>query len=61
MPLITPGDPAQSWLYRLVAECEPVDEGGGIRAHMPLNAPPLLPSELVAMLRAWIAAGALDD
>ncbi|MCB9568744.1 MAG: hypothetical protein H6710_16270 [Myxococcales bacterium] len=61
MPLITPGDPDQSWLYRVLAECAPVDAKGQEVAHMPLNAPTLAPDGLVAALRAWIADGALDN
>jgi hypothetical protein len=30
-------------------------------SHMPLNAPVLLEPRLVALLREWIAAGALAD
>jgi hypothetical protein len=61
MPLITPGDPSQSWLYRLVSECAPTDAGGDVVAHMPLNAPTLADDGLVAALRQWIADGALDN
>ncbi|WP_434421344.1 hypothetical protein [Nannocystis pusilla] len=60
-PLVTPGDPQASWLYRLVAECEPQNGNGATVRHMPFNAPTLLPDPLVAKLRAWIEAGALDD
>ncbi|MFY0537316.1 hypothetical protein [Nannocystis pusilla] len=60
-PLVTPGDPQASWLYRLVAECEPQNGSGATVRHMPFNAPTLLPDPLVAKLRAWIEAGALDD
>ncbi|MDC0670285.1 hypothetical protein [Nannocystis radixulma] len=59
--LVTPGDPAASWLYRLVSECEPQNGAGAAVRHMPFNAPTLLPDPLVAKLRAWIEAGALDD
>ncbi|MEZ4450135.1 MAG: hypothetical protein R3B09_11715 [Nannocystaceae bacterium] len=61
MPLVTPGDPAKSWLYHLIAECEPHGAGGALAAHMPLGAPTLLPSDLVASVREWIVAGALDN
>lgn len=60
-PLIKPGDPAGSWFYRIVSQCEPQDDGGGTVRHMPYNAPTLLPDEHVAAIEAWIAAGALDD
>ncbi len=60
MPLITPGDPSASWLYRLVSECEPQDAEGKVVAHMPLNAPTLANEGFVAALREWIAQGALD-
>ncbi|MEX1362717.1 MAG: hypothetical protein AB1Z98_06295 [Nannocystaceae bacterium] len=61
LPLIAPGDPEGSWLYRLVAECNPTDADGNAVAHMPLNSPQLSRPELVAVLRDWIAAGALDN
>jgi hypothetical protein len=60
-PLVTPGDPEASWLYTLVSRCEPQNDSGVVVRHMPFNAPTLLPDPLVAKLRAWIAAGALDD
>ncbi|HEY8377575.1 MAG TPA: hypothetical protein VIK91_13865, partial [Nannocystis sp.] len=61
LPLVTPGDPEQSWLYRLLSECEPRDAGGQVVRHMPFNAPTLLPDPLVAAVRAWIEGGALDN
>jgi hypothetical protein len=61
MPLVTPGDPGQSWLYRVVSECEPTDDSGSVAPHMPLNAPELADPRLVALLRDWITAGAPND
>lgn len=61
LALVAAGDPEESWLYRLVAECEPHDGDGVAVRHMPFNAPTLLPDPLVAKLRAWISAGALDN
>jgi len=61
LALVAAGDPEASWLYRLVAECEPQDAEGVAARHMPFNAPTLLPDPLVAKLRAWIEAGALDN
>jgi hypothetical protein len=61
MPLVTPGEPDESWLYQLVSQCEPQRADGSAARHMPLNAPILLDDALVAKLRAWIAAGAQDD
>ena len=61
LPLIAPGDPEGSWLYRLLSRCEPVDDAGNPVAHMPRNAPFLLDEGLVATLRAWIEAGAPDN
>ncbi|MCA9707059.1 MAG: hypothetical protein KDK70_14490 [Myxococcales bacterium] len=61
LPLVAPGDPAGSWLYRLVSECEPTDRNGSPVAHMPLNSPALADPGLVATLREWIEAGAADD
>lgn len=55
---VTPGDPAASWLYQVVARCEPVDGEGQVRRHMPYNAPTLLPDGSVALIRSWIADGA---
>ncbi|MBK9756672.1 MAG: hypothetical protein IPO88_24855 [Nannocystis sp.] len=61
MPLVKPGDPDNSWLYQVLARCEPKLSNGGSARHMPLNAPILLDARLVAKLRAWIEAGAKDD
>lgn len=60
LPLVAPGDPEGSWLLRLTSECSPTDAGGHVLKHMPFNAPTLLSDPLVAKLRAWIAAGALE-
>lgn len=54
LPLVEPGDPEGSWLYRIVSRCEPA---AGTRP-MPVNAPVLLDDATVAILRAWIEAGA---
>jgi hypothetical protein len=59
-PLVVPGDPDGSYLYQLLSQCDPV-AGAADVPHMPLNAPELLPAEQVALVRDWIAAGALDD
>jgi hypothetical protein len=61
LPLIDPGNPEGSWLYRKLSECEPSDRSGGSVSHMPLNAPFLANPGLVATVRDWIAAGALDN
>lgn len=61
MPLLDPGNPEGSWLYHLLADCEPTLQNGVVISHMPKNAPQLLDDALVAKLRAWIAAGAPDD
>ena len=61
MPLVTPGDPSRSWLYRLLSQCEPVDDAGNTVASMPRNSPSLLDPAVVAKVRAWIEAGARDD
>lgn len=58
LPLVAPGDPDGSWLYRLLAECEPTNDAGAIVAHMPRNAPVLLDDAVIATVRAWIDAGA---
>ena len=60
-PLVTPGDPEASWLYKLLSECEPQNGAGATVRHMPFNAPTLLSDPLVAKLRAWIEAGAPND
>jgi hypothetical protein len=52
LPLVAPGDPMGSLLYRRMADCAPEDG-----AHMPLNAPTLLPPDRVALVRDWIAEG----
>ncbi len=59
IPLVTPGDPDNSWLYRLLSQCEPRDAEGSLHTHMPYNAPNLMDPRLVAEVRAWISAGAL--
>jgi hypothetical protein len=61
MPLVDPGNPDNSWLYHLLADCEPTLPSGVVVSHMPKNAPQLLDDEVVAQLRAWIEAGALND
>jgi hypothetical protein len=61
LPLVAPGDPEGSWLYRVVSECNPTDASGNVVSHMPLNSPRLSDPGLVAALREWIEAGALDD
>jgi hypothetical protein len=58
MPRIDPGKPENSWLYRLVSQCEPRDADDHVFTHMPYNAPTLLEPRLAAKLRAWIEAGA---
>jgi hypothetical protein len=56
--LVEPGDPESSWLYQIMANCEPE---GGSGSHMPLNAPVLLDDQSIALVREWIADGALDN
>jgi hypothetical protein len=58
MPLVEPGNPDNSWLYQVLSSCAPQD-GGNVGSHMPLNAPVLLGDTSVALVREWIAAGAL--
>jgi len=61
LPLVTPGDPGQSWLYHLLSECEPTDDAGRTVASMPRNSPNLLDPAVVAKVRAWIENGAPND
>lgn len=61
IPLIAPGDPEGSWLYRLLADCEPELSTGAVVPHMPRNAPTLIEDGLIAQVHAWIEAGAKDD
>jgi hypothetical protein len=61
MPLVDPGNADNSWLYHLLADCEPTLPNGAVASHMPKNAPQLLDDELVAALRAWIEDGAPND
>ena len=61
MPLVTPTDPEQSWLYRVMSSCEPQTATGTTTAFMPRNSPKLLAPGKVARLRAWLEAGAKDD
>ena len=57
--LVEPGDPDNSWLYQVLAKCEPETGEGTIANHMPANAPVLLGDTTVALVREWIAGGAL--
>ncbi len=59
MPRVTPGDPDGSYLYRLLAECEPEVQGITAR-HMPAGAPTLLDPALVGLVRRWIEQGAAE-
>jgi hypothetical protein len=61
MPLVAPGDPDGSWLYRVLSQCDPTDDAGHVVAHMPRNAPVLMDDQLIATVRAWIEAGAPAD
>ncbi|KIG17338.1 Alkaline phosphatase [Enhygromyxa salina] len=61
LPLIDPGNPEGSWLYRKLSRCEPLDANMAVVSHMPLNAPFLLSPGLVATVRDWIAGGAADN
>lgn len=58
MPRVDPGKPENSWLYRLVSQCDPKDAEDHVFTHMPYNSPTLLEPRLAAKLRAWIEAGA---
>lgn len=55
-PLVAPGDPEGSYLLEVLSRCEP--EGG---APMPANGVALADAEVVAIVREWIATGALAD
>ncbi len=59
-PLVDPGNPEESWLYRVTSRCEPEVETGTV-SHMPRNSPTLMDPEMLAMIRAWIERGAADD
>ncbi len=61
MPLVEPGEPDNSWLYQVISQCQPTDDAGTVRPHMPLNAPELADPRMVAVVRDWIAAGAPND
>lgn len=61
MPLVAPGDPEGSWLYHMLADCEPTLPSGAVVPHMPKGAPTLLDNRVIAKLRAWIEAGAPND
>ena len=60
VPLVAPGDPDGSWLYRITSNCDP-ESNAGVVSSMPRNSPTLLDPGRVAQLRAWIEAGAPDD
>ena len=59
MKLVEPGDPDNSYLYKVLTQCDPL--GDGSEPHMPLNSPELVHPKLAAMVRGWIANGALDN
>ncbi|WP_106394810.1 hypothetical protein [Enhygromyxa salina] len=59
MALVEPGEPGGSWLYQVMARCEPMTGDGYGASHMPRNAPVLLSDEAVALVREWIAGGAM--
>jgi hypothetical protein len=59
--LIAPGQPEASWLYTLLAQCDPHTRTGDHYPHTPYNSPALLEPALVALVRDWIAAGAPDN
>ncbi|MEO1267667.1 MAG: hypothetical protein AAFX99_06190 [Myxococcota bacterium] len=61
MPMVSPGDPDGSVLYQRTAHCQPSDGQGIALTAMPLNSPTLLDPDLVAVLRDWIAGGALNN
>ena len=44
-----------------VPRFDSTDDAGAVVNHMPRNSPTLLPAEVVAKFRDWIAAGAQDD
>jgi hypothetical protein len=56
--LVEPGDLDNSWLYQIMAKCDP---DGGTGSHMPLNAPVLLDDSSVALVREWILDGAPNN
>lgn len=60
MALVEPGDPDNSWLYQILSQCQPMG-ANGVVAHMPLNSPVLLDDRSIALVRDWIAAGAMND
>ena len=60
MALVEPGDPDNSWLYQILGQCSPMGESGVV-THMPRNSPVLLDDRSIALVREWIAAGALND
>ena len=51
--VVIPGNPEASELWRRVA--------GRAMPRMPMNGPPWLPEAEIAMIRTWIAEGAVDD
>lgn len=61
LSLVDPGSPETSWLYQLIAQCDPLDRDGVSVRHMPLNSPRLLDPGLVAKVRQWIEGGAPNN
>lgn len=60
LPLVDPGNPEGSWLYRVTSRCEPQSNAGPV-SHMPKNSPTLLEPKMLAMIREWIRRGAQDN
>ncbi len=60
LPLVDPGNPEGSWLYRVTSRCEPESNAGPV-SHMPRNSPTLLDERVLAMIREWIERGAQED
>lgn len=60
MALVEPGDPDNSWLFQILGQCEPMGQNGVV-THMPRNSPVLLDDRSIALVRDWIAAGAMND
>ncbi|MFB6375397.1 MAG: hypothetical protein ABEN55_20285 [Bradymonadaceae bacterium] len=60
LPLVDPGNPSGSWLYRVTSTCKPMADGNPV-SHMPRNSPTLMEPRVLAMIRDWIAQGAKDN
>ena len=60
-PLIAPNNPAGSWLYQRISQCEPTDRSGQVVPRMPLGSATLIDDTAIGLINTWISNGAEDN